>query len=142
MQYKVALYLDFSAGSRVSCIVSIVRDLIRKKNCPDRHLSLVHYCVSLASVLPPKRNKPNAIFVLIVLGNLRKAILTFHLSHISKQQRSDCKPDKIKTQKHATKIVQCKDILLQLSAALMDGENTRLPEQVPKSSELAHTIQS
>ena len=83
MQYKVALYLDFSAGSRVSCIVSIVRDLIRKKDCPDRHLSLVHYCVSLASVLPPKRNKPNAIFVLIVLGNLRKAILTFHLSHIN-----------------------------------------------------------
>ena len=99
LQYKVALYLDFSAGSRVSCIVSIVRDLIRKKIAPDRHLSLVHYCVSLASVLPPKRNKPNAIFVLIVLGNLRKAILTFHLSHISKQQRSDCKPDKIKTQK-------------------------------------------
>ena len=52
------------AASRVYCIVSIGRNLIRPKIAPLRHLSLVHYCVSPCSSLSSQGHLAGANWVL------------------------------------------------------------------------------
>ena len=51
-------------ASRVYCIVSIGRNLIRPKIAPLRHLSLVHYCVSPCSCLSSQGHLAGANWVL------------------------------------------------------------------------------